>query len=214
MARLMICLGVVVLLTGCVFPSQPDCEVIQTSALRAQFNQETSLNQFTAWVANTYHVSSKAIRVIPSVDDGNRWIVHWEVAGRTYEIFLDDGRMGAWAGVSFDREVPAAQVISCLGTPAQYYARYNWDLGKYALHLTLLYPDQGILATGARYYSPKPTQVPTIENTFGIYRLTFGSPGWTEGLQQSAANPNGEPYKPWPDDWQAIAIDVDPRARP
>jgi len=211
--RLMLCPGMVMLLAGCIFPGQPDCETINASALRAQFNQESSLDQFKEWVSHTYHVSPKTIRVIPSIDDKDYWTIYWEVAGRTYEVTLDDGRVGAGAGISFDRDIPAAQIILCLGTPAQYYARYNWDLGQYALHLTLLYPDQGILATGARYFYPKPEQIPTIESTFGIYRLTFGPPGWTEQLRQSALNPSGEPYKPWPGDWKNIVIDIDPNVR-
>jgi len=213
MARLMLYLAMVMLLVGCNLFGPPDCEVIKAAALRAQFNQEASLDQFKEWVANTYHVSSNAIRVIPSVDDRDYWTIYWEVAGQTYEITLDDGRVDQGARMLFNRNVPAAQVISCLGTPTQYYARYSWDLGQYALHLMLLYPDQGILATGARYFYPKPNQIPTIEDTFGISWLTFGPPGWTEQLQQSALNPDGEPYRPWPGNWQDIVIEIDPRVR-
>lgn len=214
MARLVFCVGVVVLLAGCSFSGQPDCEVIQASTLRAQFNRETSLDQFIEWVSNIYHVPRKAIRVIPSIDDRDYWTIYWETAGQTYEIILDDGRVGKGARISFNRGVPAGYIVSCLGTPAQYYARYNWDLGKYALHLTLLYPDRGILATGAKYFYPKPDQVPTIENTFGIDWLTFGPSGWTDQLRQSALNPSGESYKSWPGDWKNIQIEIDPRAQP
>lgn len=214
MARLMLYLATVVLLVGCSLSGPPNCEVIQASALRAQLNQETSLDHFKDWVSHTYHVSPKTIRAIPSIDDRDFWTVYWEVAGHTYRTTLDDGRVGRGATVSFNRGVPASHIISCLGMPVQYYARYNWDLGKYALHLTLLYPDQGILATGARYFYPKPDQIPTIESAFGIYLLTYGPPGWTEQLQQSASNPSGELYKPWPGNWKDIQIEIDPRAQP
>lgn len=214
MARLLLCVGMAVLLVGCSFSGHPDCEVIQASALRAQFNQETSLDHFRDWVSNTYHVSPKTIRVIPSIDNRDYWTIYWEVAGQTYDITLDNGRVDRGAGISFNRGVPASHIVSCLGPPAQYYAGYHWDLGKYVLHLTLLYPDQGILATGARYFYPKPDRIPTIESTFGIYRLTFGPPGWTDQLQQSVLNPSGELYKPWPGNWKDIQIEIDPRAQP
>lgn len=108
-------------------------------------------------------------------------------------------------------------MVACLGIPTLYYARYNWDLGKYALHLYLLFPDQGILASGAKYFYPKPKYVPSIEGDFPIRHLGLGPSGSAEQILhriyiENSVNitPSIPDYKPWPGNWQDIVIEIDP----
>jgi len=219
--RTFVWLIVGLLLTGCTYPGGPDCEAMQAVALQAQLGRETTIEQFEAWISETYHVVPKAIRAIRAVDDRNYWTVYWDVTGRTYQAELDNGKVSKSAGMSFERRKPSAdQVIACLGTPTLYYARYNWDLGKYALHLYLLFPDQGILASGAKYFYPKPEYVPPIDGDFPIWHLGFGPSGSAEQVlhriyieNSVSIVPSIPEYKSWPGKWEGIVVEIDPRLR-
>lgn len=215
--RALTCLVIAVLLASCTYLAQPDCDVIRASALRAQLKQESSIEQFKTWIMHTYGVASDSIFAARS-RDREYWDVQWQVAGRRYDLALSNGRLDDRAGMSFERRKPSAnQVIVCLGAPTLYYARYNWDLGQYALSLTLLFPDQGILASGAKYFYPKPEQTPVIKGDFPISHLTFVLPGSAEQVLQEiyiegsvSMEPSIPEYQPWPGNWQDIVIETDP----
>lgn len=219
--RTLVWLAVGLLLAGCTYWGEANCEAMQAAALRAQLGKVTSIEQFEAWIADTYHVTPTAIRAIRAVDDRNYWTVYWDVTGRTYRAELDNGTVSQSAGMSYERRKPSAdQVIACLGTPALYYARYNWDLGKYALHLYLLFPDQGILASGAKYFYPKPEYVPPIDGDFPIWHLGFGPSGSAEQVlhriyieNSVSIVPSIPEYKPWLGKWEGIVVEIDPRLR-
>lgn len=215
--RALTCLVIAVLLAGCTYPAHLYCDIIRAPALRTQLDQETSIEQFKTWIAHTYGVASDSVFATHS-KEREYWDVQWQVSGRIYDLALHNGRLDDRAGMSFLRQKPSAdQVIACLGTPRLYYAHYNWDLGKYALHLYLLFPDQGILASGARYFYPKPEQTPVIEGSFRISRFTFVRPGPAEQLLQKiyiedsvSMDPSIPAYRPWPGNWQDIVVEINP----
>lgn len=213
----------VLLLGSCTYltylgQKELSCEEIAT--LRAQVGKEFSLESLRRWIHETYQVPLESIWVA-TTPDGQTHIVHWGDANRTYyyaslhqpELVVDDITFGGVRG-------SAGSLIACLGEPALYEAWYKFDPPAYAnhLHITLLFPEQGVLASGARFFRSRPKEPPPINDDFPIEFIRFIRPGTAEQVlnnlyghlptnlyEQALRN-----YKPWPGNWQDIVIEIDP----
>lgn len=101
--RSFVWLVVGLLLVGCTYPAVADCQVMRATALRAQLGKAVTIEQFTIWIGDTYHVEPQAIRSVRAVDGSDYWTVYWDVAGRTYRAELDNGKVSQGAGMSFEQ---------------------------------------------------------------------------------------------------------------
>lgn len=113
----------------------------------------------------------------------------------------------------------AEEVFECLGEPAQYLALYEWDIPGNLLSLDLLYPDQGILAHGSKFYRSRPESPPPLDGDFPIDVFIFVPPGSVEQvLFYTTLGTTSEDlyeqmlqlYKAWPGKWEDVTVKLGP----
>jgi hypothetical protein len=208
-AAVVLLLGV--LLSGCtgIGAVQPICDEI--IALRAQISRAGSPEQLRTWIVDSYKITQESIEMHSGLQQEVRLL--WHRADQWYSMSIENGAV-AEIGAQI-RGLSAADVIACLGQPGQYRATYGYETeGGTQLDFAMLFPDQGILAGGAKILRARPAQPPAITSDFPIEGFQFMRPGpvstllqqahsvYTPALREQMINA----YKPWPGDWQGIMI--------
>jgi hypothetical protein len=212
--------GVLVLwLAGCVSPGRGELSCEEIGRLQGLIGKEMSAESLQAWVCAMYDLPSSQVTVEPLPDDFVH-LVRWKKHDASYLAELE--RLVA-TRVDTDSTWAANQVITCLGQPAQYSARYSWGGERNELHFPLLYPDQGMLVDGYKVVRPPSVkQPPAIDGRLPIVYITLVRPGTAEQILYQIYD-GGRPgmyeevlreYRPWPGSWQGIVVDIDPNLQP
>lgn len=199
------------LLSGCtgITAVHSTCDELVT--LRTQIARAGSLEQFRTWIADTYQITPESIE-LHSVPPQMHLLL-WHRDDQWYSMSIENGVV-AEIGAQI-RGLSATDVITCLGQPGQYKATYGYETpGGTQLDFALLFPDQGILAGGAKILRARPTQPPAITGDFKLDGFQFMPPGPVSTLLEQAHSVYAAPlreqminaYKPWPDAWQDITI--------
>ncbi len=201
-----------ILLSSCtgIGPVQPNCDEMTT--LRAQISREGSPEQLRTWIADTYKIAPESIAT-NTVALQHDYLLQWQKDGLWYNMTIDKGVV---TDIGADiRGLSAADVIACLGQPAYYSATYGYETeGGTQLNFNLLFPDQGILAEGAKILRARPAQPPAITGDFPMRSFLFMQPSPASTLLQRAHSVYVpalreqmiNAYEPWPGDWQGIEI--------
>ena len=201
-----------ILLSSCtgIGPVQPNCDEMTT--LRAQISREGPPEQLRTWIADTYKTAPEGIAT-NALALQQEYLLQWQKDGLWYNMTIDKGVVTD-IGVEA-RGLSAADVIACLGQPGYYSATYGYETeGGTQLNFNLLFPDQGILAGGAKILRARPAQPPAITGDFPIGSFLFMQPSPASTLLQRAHNVYVpalreqmiNAFKPWPGDWQGIEI--------
>lgn len=187
-------------MTACTIPRQQrNCDEIAVAGLRRMFQKETSTDEIVTWASNTFHLPGQSIGVEPV--NGQ---ITWATQGAQYSATMDAKSLKGVNIRFLQRPPTAAEVVACIGTPEQYWAQLKRDVESFQMSLDLLQPSQGIVASGAKFYSGIPQKPPVIDETFPISTLNLVKPG---ALQQIFTL--RDPYKPWPGTWKNVEIEVD-----
>ena len=210
----------VLLLVACAPMKQRSCNEISAAALRSILFKEITVDDLLTWIAQTYHVPSENIRV--DVIKGTFQSITWTTEGIQYRVYTEES-VATGAVLLYEWGLPSAnQVIACLGTPERYRAEYTLDIPGNQLGFGMLFPAQGILASGAEFLRSRPKEPPPIKGSFRLYGFVITQPGSGEQiLREIYCQGSAElcermlqKYKPWPQDWQNIVIEIDPRLHP
>lgn len=220
-------LSLILMLAGCV-PTleRPSCSEIAN--LRAQIGKEISPESFRQWVSQTYQMPLESITVDITPNEQTH-IVHWREVTRVWLIVRWEEIVQVWYAAALEQgvvddirvsggSIPANKVLACLGKPAWYGAWYKDDLPGTQLSLNLLFPDQGVLAHGAKFFGSSPKQPPPISEAFPLSSFLFMQPGSVEQvLHHIYYHPTRSLYeqmlrehKPWPGRWEDIVVEIDP----
>ena len=219
--RKVVYLILILLLVSCADFGRKRLSCEELTLLRAQVGKEFSLESFRLWVHETYRVPLESIW-IATTKDGQVHIAHWGDPNRTYysatleamagQLVVDDITFGGVRG-------SADGIVACLGEPGLYSASYKFDppANANALHVRLLFPEQGVLASGAKFFRSRPKQPPPIRGDFPIDFIRFFRPGTAEQILDRLFG--GSPalyeqalqeHKPWPGKWEDIVVEIDP----
>ena len=215
--RVYLMLMLVLLLVVCAYGKPrkpgPGCEEIAT--LRAQIGSELSPDSFREWVAQTYRLPLESI-TMETRADGQHHVIRWGKHDVSYTASLERLVL-VHIGYSLAR-TSADRVIACLGEPEWYSAQYKWDIPGNQLGLDLIFPEQGVLVHGWRFFRSRPKQPPAIDGHFPILSFIFEQPTSAEQILYEiyGGKPSGlyeqvlQEYKPWPGEWEEIVIEIDP----
>jgi hypothetical protein len=214
--RRLACVVLALLLVGCRLMARGQVSCDRIKVLQAQVGTETSLDQFRQWIRQTYSFVL-GDSWVDSIREGEVHIVRWRKLEVDYTAVLEH-LMIVDVAVSFPGGVISPEdVIGCLGQPERYRASYNSDIPGYALHLDLLFPDHGVLAGGATWLRSRPREPPPIDRGHPIQDLRFVLPGTAEqvlyevyGAWADVYEQMLKEYKPWPEKWEDIVIEIDP----
>jgi hypothetical protein len=218
--RKVIPLLLILVLAGCIPMLQPqrDCDEVSAVQLRGLFAGQYSVDQFRAWAARTYGISAEEVQVEPASKEKDDWSIHWAMAGATYAAGLRGSKV-LGAGVTYGSNPPSAdRVLSCLGAPGEYRAAFDKMVEASQLSLDLLFPAQGILASGARFAAFNQRQPPPLNENFAVSSFVVVPPGSAEqvlrqvygGLSNDQYEKVVREFKPWPGDWENLQIQIDP----
>jgi hypothetical protein len=222
--KYLVYLFLILMLAGCtVSPlERPNCNEIVN--LRAQIGKAISPDSFREWVSQTYHIPLETITV-DVLENRQRHVVHWNEVSRVWSIVKWEEVVQVWYSATIEGlvvddirvaggSVPASKVLACLGEPARYRARYERIVEGNQLSFDLLFPDQGILADGARFFRSDLRQPPPISDAFPLTGFIFTRPGTVEQILHdiylSSFYQMLREYKPWPGKWEDIMVEIDP----
>jgi len=207
----------VLLLVACAPVKQRSCNEISAAALRLILFKEITVDDLLTRIAQTYHVPSESIRV-DMISNGIFQRITWTTEGIQYNVYIEES-VATGAVLLYEWGRPSAdQVIACLGTPERYRAEYTWDIPGNQLGFDLLFPAQGILAFGVEFLRSRPKEPPPIKGSFRLYGFDITQPGSGEQILREIYCQGSadlcermlQKYKPWPQDWQNIVIEIDP----
>ena len=208
------CLVLVLALVGCyVGDGRICCDDIAT--LLVKIGKGYTPEAFREWVAQTYRLPLESVTVEARPDE-RLHVVRWQKRGVEYSAGLEQGILMD-VGLASGR-VSADRVIACLGQPARYRAHYDWNIPGNHLSLDLIFPEQGVLVHGWRFFRSRPKRPAPIKSHFPIRSFFLTQPASVEQILYEiyGGKPSGlyeqmlQEYKPWPGAWEDIVIEIDP----
>lgn len=216
MSKLVAILLLSVILAGCadIGTAQPDCDEI--SALRIKISTVMTPEKFKMWVEETYHLPAEGVTLTPitQLPQLHSSIVRWRQNGLWYSAGFEESIITN-IGVTAKR-LSAGDLIACLGKPEYYAATYGLTgEGMMELDFNLLFPNQGVVAGGAKFYPTNTEQPPAITGDFPVNSLMFRQPGSADDLlqRQFGLYPQEtyiqivKSYKSWTGHWDSIKIE-------
>lgn len=215
--RLVIVLALAVSLASCVPITAwtlTDCDGLTGSALHSQMGTEIDIQQFIAWIMETYEVPNEAVKMESWKDTV---IVEWDTDRIRYSVVISEALLDEVALYYKTLTPQVGQIVECLGAPAYYKATYQLGANPgNQLSASFLYPSDGILISGSRFLRLRPEVPPAITGEFRVLALGHVRPGSKEDVLSRIYG--GSPglyeemltqYKPWPGSWDEITIDID-----
>ena len=208
--RILIRSVLVMLLAGFSSAARGPSTYEELARLQSLIGREVTPEAFCDWVAEAYRLPTESIAVKLRAEDHYR-VVEWTQRGRCYTALLDGNVI---ARIGFEAPMTSAErVVAALGEPGEYRAEYKRHAGGHELSLRLVFPEQGIQASGSKFYYGGPVETPSLDGRFGLRFFVVMRPASAEGLLEQMwgdwpplhAHLIKE-YKPWPGTWGEIDI--------
>jgi hypothetical protein len=222
MTYLRLVLLMYLLLVSCteVGPAHRDCTTIAAQGLRELLFHDVPIDDLPAKIAAAQSVPASSIEAQFDAATATRQF-SWQHDGASFTLLVRGSRPEELDVFYLGRPFEAADVVSCLGAPSQYGALYARGVERYALNLNLLYPEQGIMASGARF-DTRPQRPPRIDGRFPVYDIWFAAPGSSAQVVRQTQPADSEvstnriirQLKAWPGNWQTTVVEVDPSVGP
>lgn len=203
------------LLSGCMPIRQPfTCAEIVN--LHTQIGQTFTRESLRSWIHDTYQVPLESIREDAQADSQSASEQWGDPDHMYYSISLNQGSV---EDITVGRpQASVGDMNQCLGQPGAYLATYKRSPGGNQLSLNLVYPDDGVLTSGSRIFSPQLKAPPAVTTDFPVSFIRFVRPGTTDQVLSEIyvkgwghANDGVlQEFRPWVGDWASVVIDVDP----
>lgn len=205
------------LLASCIAEPHLPLDCNEIASLREQFDKSQAPEAFRSWASETYQVPLDAIRMEVAADE--TYLLDWKKSGvwRSMSVKRDKIETIIVSGV----DAQLTEILVCWGQPEVYRARYEPDIPGHLLSLDLIFPAHGLLAHGGRFFRPEVKQPPPVGSDFPMSLVRLVPSGTTDEVLHKiyvqgwggANDAVVQQYKPWPEDWQSIVVDVDPDMR-
>lgn len=179
----------------------PGCELISGKFFRPLFGQELSAERLEGLILKAFNLSAHDLQ---RRQDRDLFCLDWQKDGVSYTAGLQTLAL-LFANIRFEiGQLPARQVIACLGSPRWYQAWYdsyvNMDFSS--LHIALVFPTRMVIAYGSQYFTSASSHAPTIDDSIPVTTISIFGTHWHADEQVLAKS------APWPGDWQQVQIEV------
>lgn len=201
---------------GVTLPSSSTCQCASLPdlvPLQAAVGTAISPDELVDKMSEAYQIPSAEISTAVESEASASFV--WEKDGVRYRAGTEQGMLIAGWATDERLFLPSAQcVVTCWGTPDTYRGFFTLGVPGRALSFEMLFAQKGTLAEGVKYYGIDQESPPPISGRFPIRSYNVRAGGtptdvlrsvYYSGLDQELL----EQYKPWPGDWDHIAIDID-----
>lgn len=165
---------------SCASPKSFTCSEIEQTPLRALGYGVDDPATVMHKVADAFRLQQTDLTYEPYHEDPDSGVAVWDAS--TYGSYNAVFRNGVVTKVNlfFDRNRGPRihRVLDCLGEPEKYLAVYKPDI-KNQFHLSLWYPDKGIIVMSTEFGGTRP---PSITRNAPVTALSLQKPGSIEAM--------------------------------